>query len=58
MTWTGYDYLGEAGCGIFHYDGAENFSAHWPDRTAYIGDLDLIGYRRPNQLSAGNAYTG
>lgn len=47
MTWTGYDYLGEAGCGIFHYDGAENFSAHWPDRTAYIGDLDLIGYRRP-----------
>lgn len=47
MTWAGYDYLGEAGCGIFHYDGAENFAAHWPDRTAYIGDLDLIGYRRP-----------
>lgn len=47
MTWAGYDYLGEAGCGIFHYDGAENFSAHWPDRTAYIGDLDLIGCRRP-----------
>lgn len=47
MTWTGYDYLGEAGCGIFHYDGTENFTSHWPDRTAYIGDLDLIGYRRP-----------
>lgn len=46
MTWTGYDYLGEAGCGIFHYDGTENFTSHWPDRTAYIGDLDLIGYRR------------
>lgn len=47
MTWTGYDYLGEAGCGIFHYDGTENFTSHWPDRTAYIGDLDLNGYRRP-----------
>ena len=20
FTWTGYDYLGEAGCGIFHYN--------------------------------------
>lgn len=47
MTWTGYDYLGEAGCGIFHYDGTQNFSAHWPDRLAYIGDIDLAGYRRP-----------
>ncbi len=47
FTWTGYDYLGEAGCGIFHYDGAENFSSVYPERTAYIGDIDLIGYRRP-----------
>lgn len=47
MTWTGYDYLGEAGCGIFYYDGTMNFSSHWPDRTAYIGDIDLIGCRRP-----------
>lgn len=47
MTWTGYDYLGEAGCGIFYYDGTQNFSSHWPDRLAYIGDIDITGYRRP-----------
>lgn len=46
-TWAGHDYLGEAGCGIFHYDGTANFSNVYPERTAYIGDLDLIGYRRP-----------
>lgn len=47
FTWAGYDYLGEAGCGIFHYDGTPNFSSVYPERTAYIGDLDLIGCRRP-----------
>lgn len=47
FTWTGYDYLGEAGCGIFHYDDKQNFANSWPERAAYIGDIDLIGYRRP-----------
>lgn len=47
FTWTGYDYLGEAGCGIFHYDGSENFSTHWPDRLAGIGDIDILGDRKP-----------
>lgn len=47
FTWAGYDYLGEAGCGIFHYDGNVNFTSVYPERAAYIGDLDLIGYRRP-----------
>ena len=47
MTWTGYDYLGEAGVGIFHYDGGMNFQAIFPERAAYIGDLDLLGNRRP-----------
>lgn len=47
FTWAGYDYLGEAGCGIFHYNGNENFSSIYPERTAYIGDLDLLGNRRP-----------
>ena len=46
-TWTGYDYLGEAGCGVFYYDGTQNFMWVYPDRTAYIGDINLIGYRRP-----------
>ena len=47
FTWTGWDYLGEAGCGIFHYDGGQNFSAHWPDRLAGIGDIDILGERKP-----------
>ena len=47
FSWTGYDYLGEAGCGIFHYDGGVNFSAHWPDRLAGIGDIDILGDRKP-----------
>lgn len=47
FTWTGYDYLGEAGCGIFYYDGTQNFAGVYPDRVAYIGDIDIIGYRRP-----------
>lgn len=46
-TWTGYDYLGEAGIGIYYYDGQNNFSGSFPDRLAYVGDIDLIGYRRP-----------
>ena len=47
FTWTGYDYIGEAGCGIFYYDGSKNFGTHFPDRLSYIGDINLIGYRRP-----------
>lgn len=47
MTWTGYDYLGEAGIGIFYYDGTRNFSNHWPDLLADVGDIDITGYRRP-----------
>lgn len=47
FTWTGYDYLGEAGCGIFHYDGNANFSSVYPEKLAYIGDINILGYRRP-----------
>lgn len=47
MTWTGYDYIGEAGIGIFYYDGTVNFTPHWPDRLANIGDINILGYRRP-----------
>lgn len=47
MTWTGYDYLGEAGIGIFYYDGRMGFMPNWPGSVAYIGDIDIIGYRRP-----------
>ena len=47
FTWAGYDYIGEAGVGIFHYDGKENFTSVYPERLGYIGDIDLIGNRRP-----------
>ena len=40
-------YIGEAGVGIFHYDGNANFTSIYPERLGYIGDIDLIGNRRP-----------
>lgn len=46
-TWTGYDYLGEAGIGIFHYDGKPCFARVFPEKMAYIGDINIIGCRRP-----------
>ncbi|MBQ6256617.1 MAG: DUF4982 domain-containing protein [Clostridia bacterium] len=47
FTWTGYDYLGEAGIGSFHYDSEKKDQGWYPDRLAYCGDIDLNGYRRP-----------
>lgn len=50
FTWTGYDYLGEAGIGIFHYDPTmleSGYQGWFPDRLAYCGDINLNGYRRP-----------
>ncbi|MDQ0221840.1 glycoside hydrolase family 2 protein [Streptococcus moroccensis] len=47
MTWTGYDYLGEAGIGIFYYDGRMGFMPNWQSSVAYIGDIDITGFRRP-----------
>ena len=46
MTWTGWDYLGEAGIGGFYYDGGRPFSNHWPDRISFCGDFDLLGNRK------------
>lgn len=47
FTWTGYDYLGEAGIGIPHYGKSEGTQGGWPDRLAYCGDIDLNASRRP-----------
>ena len=47
FTWTGYDYLGEAGIGIFHYGNKTGIQGDYPDRAAYCGDIDLNGTRRP-----------
>jgi len=45
FTWTGWDYLGEAGIGSTRF-GEEEF-APYPWLTAWCGDIDITGYRRP-----------
>lgn len=48
FTWTGWDYIGEAGVGIPAYNfGEGGFGAKFPARLSYCGDFDLIGTRRP-----------
>jgi beta-galactosidase len=53
FTWTGWDYLGEAGMGRVEYDRAGRprpgtaFLGEFPWLTAWCGDIDIIGQRRP-----------
>ena len=53
FTWTGWDYLGEVGIGRTVYgapDPAAGRAASWagiPWRTAWCGDIDITGHRRP-----------
>ena len=48
FTWTGWDYLGEAGIGIPGYEEGEGgFGARYPAQMAYCGDFDINGERRP-----------
>ena len=51
FTWTGFDYLGEAGIGVLRYaDEAAtpgSFVSGFPGLTAWSGDLDITGHRRP-----------
>ncbi|WP_138750763.1 glycoside hydrolase family 2 TIM barrel-domain containing protein [Paenibacillus sinopodophylli] len=49
FTWTGWDYLGEAGIGKFDYtlDESKAIYAPYPWYVAYCGDIDIIGNRRP-----------
>ncbi len=49
FSWTGWDYLGEAGIGKNIYDEKQNegIYAAFPYFAAYCGDFDLIGSRRP-----------
>ncbi len=52
FTWTGWDYLGEAGLGYVRYagdgvSGAGSFSGAFPDLTAGTGDIDITGHRLP-----------
>lgn len=48
FTWTGWDYIGEAGVGIPAYRfGEGGFGAQYPCQLAYCGDIDITGFRRP-----------
>jgi len=48
FTWTGWDYIGEAGVGVCAYTfGEGGFGAKFPCQLAYCGDVDLTGFRRP-----------
>ena len=53
FTWTGWDYLGEAGIGRTVYGrqdsnpGIQSFLGEYPWLTAWCGDIDITGHRRP-----------
>lgn len=48
FTWTGWDYIGEAGVGVPAYKWGEGgFGANYPCQLAYCGDIDITGVRRP-----------
>lgn len=53
FTWTGWDYLGEAGIGRMRYasdetvEGTAGLMASYPWITANTGDIDITGHRLP-----------
>ena len=46
FTWTGWDYIGEAGIGATNYEG-EPVKEKYPWYLAWCGDIDITGKRRP-----------
>ena len=51
FTWTGWDYLGEAGIGRVDHPEADyvatGISAPYPWLAGWVGDIDITGHRRP-----------
>jgi beta-galactosidase len=51
FTWTGWDYLGEVGIGATAYaedpEAVAALEREYPYLTAWSGDLDITGHRRP-----------
>jgi beta-galactosidase len=51
FTWTGWDYLGETGIGVVQYSDRSRagsaFATEYPGLTAWCGDIDITGQRRP-----------
>ena len=54
FTWTGWDYLGEAGIGRVDYPDEDyvptGISAPYPWLAGWVGDIDITGHRRPHVL--------
>ncbi|MBC7320158.1 DUF4982 domain-containing protein, partial [bacterium] len=51
FTWTGWDYIGEAGVGKIEYDSSNTgFFASYPWYIANCGDIDICGFRRPQSF--------
>ena len=48
FSWTGWDYIGEAGVGYTTYNGPLSFTAAYPACLANVGDIDITGERRPS----------
>jgi beta-galactosidase len=47
FVWTSLDYIGEAGIGHVWYNGEKNFLGNYPWHTAFCGDIDICGFKRP-----------
>lgn len=47
FIWTGWDYIGEAGVGIFCYDSVGEKDGAYPDLLAGSGVIDILGDERP-----------
>ena len=49
FTWTGWDYIGEAGLGRTTYSSSNEIwdGNAYPALLAYCGDIDITGFRRP-----------
>jgi beta-galactosidase len=47
FVWTSLDYIGEAGIGHVWYNGEKSFLGNYPWHTAFCGDIDICGFKRP-----------
>lgn len=48
FTWTGWDYIGEAGIGVAEYGGSgDGMGTPYPCQFSYTGDIDITGFRKP-----------
>ncbi len=47
FIWTGWDYIGEAGIGMFCYDSVGEKDGGYPDLLAGCGVIDILGHPRP-----------